>query len=48
LEIIDAGHYGIEHIFIKFISEYLEKKLLSSQIVQMDKKIPFVIVWEYY
>jgi len=56
LEIIDAGHYGIEHIFIKFISEYLESNLLSSQdmeavqnvpiiqIVQMNKKIPFKIV----
>jgi len=44
LEIIDAGHYGIEHIFIKFISEYLEKRLLSFQIVQMDKKLPFIIV----
>ena len=47
LEIIDAGHYGLEHIFIKFISEYLETKLLSSsnvQIVQMNKKIPFEIV----
>jgi len=47
LEIIDAGHYGLEHIFIKFISEYLEIKLLSSsnvQIVQMNKKIPFEIV----
>jgi len=33
LEIIDAGHYGIEHIFIKFIGEYLETKLLLSQYV---------------
>ena len=37
LEIIDAGHYGIEHIFIKFISEYLETKLLSFQNVQGEK-----------
>jgi len=47
LEMIDAGHYGLEHIFIKFISEYLETKLLSSsnvQIVQMNEKIPFEIV----
>ncbi|SEW24665.1 Nif3-like dinuclear metal center hexameric protein [[Clostridium] fimetarium] len=47
LEIIDAGHYGIEHIFIKFISEYLESEILASQevqIVHMNKKLPFVIV----
>lgn len=47
LEIIDAGHYGIEHIFIKYISEYLEAKLLNSQnvkIMHMKKKLPFEIV----
>lgn len=46
LEIIDAGHYGIEHIFIKYIGEYLETFLTAHQvkIVQMNKKLPFEIV----
>lgn len=27
LAIMDAGHYGLEHIFIGFMQEYLQKKL---------------------
>lgn len=30
LHIIDAGHYGIEHIFIEIITEYLENKGLND------------------
>lgn len=30
LNIIDAGHYGIEHIFIEIITQYLENKSLSN------------------
>lgn len=47
LLIIDAGHYGTEHIFVEFVSNYLKKQFLNSnhiEIVQMDKKLPYVIV----
>lgn len=46
LSIIDAGHYGTEHIFIKFISEYLREQFIGSdlEIVEMDKRFPFVMV----
>lgn len=30
LHIIDAGHYGIEHIFIEIITQYLEKSLENN------------------
>ncbi len=35
LNIIDAGHYGIEHIFIDIIGEYLEKNTRDIRIVRM-------------
>lgn len=47
LEIIDAGHYGLEHIFIEFISKYLKEKLSKDNeisIIQMPIKMPFVII----
>ena len=27
MEVIDGGHYGLEHIFIDFMAEYLEREL---------------------
>lgn len=47
LAVIDAGHYGIEHIFIQFVGGYLKEKTAASgkiQIIEMDKKLPFIIV----
>lgn len=44
LNIIDAGHYGIEHIFIGFIAEYLKNHCENVEIVQMEKKIPYTIL----
>lgn len=39
LTIIDAGHYGIEHIFIEIITDYLYKKLGGSDIKIIPMKI---------
>lgn len=41
--VIDAGHYGIEHIFINFVSEYLGKKC-DCKILEMPKSIPCTVV----
>lgn len=40
LNIIDAGHYGIEHIFIDEISEFLETVTNGVEIVKMPVKDP--------
>lgn len=40
LQIIDAGHYGIEHIFIDIVSDYLVKTLNGVTIVPMEYNNP--------
>ena len=44
LAIIDAGHYGIEHIFVKDMEEYLKKNLCGVEVVTEDICHPFVVV----
>ena len=44
MAIIDAGHYGLEHIFIKDVSEYLREKIQGVDIVTAPKKHPFQLV----
>ena len=44
LSIIDAGHYGIEHIFIKDMAEYLMKNVSQIEIFTEEIKHPFVVI----
>ena len=44
LNIIDAGHYGTEHIFIDFIAAYLENELRNVEVIRMEKKIPYQVL----
>lgn len=44
LTIIDAGHYGIEHVFISYISDYIRKKLPELDVVEMDINNPFKVI----
>ena len=44
LAIIDAGHYGLEHIFIKDIVEYLEKHIDNISVEKAEIIHPFQIV----
>ena len=44
LAIIDAGHYGIEHIFMKDIRDYLEKVLTGVRMECVPVKHPFTVV----
>lgn len=43
LVIIDAGHYGLEHIFIKYIMELIETDLPELQVEAEGFKEPFWI-----
>lgn len=44
LAVIDAGHYGLEHIFVPFVADYLTKVLSKDILVeQMEASTPFVI-----
>ena len=44
LAIIDGGHYGIEHIFIEDMRQYLEEHLSEVEIVAAPISHPFLIV----
>lgn len=41
LTIIDAGHYGLEHIFVPYVANYLESVCPEVEIVSAVKKNPF-------
>lgn len=42
--IIDAGHYGIEHIFMQDVRDYLEKVLTGVHMDCVPVKHPFVVI----
>lgn len=44
LEIIDAGHYGLEHIFVPFMVDYIKKECEELTIYAAKDKNPFQIV----
>jgi len=44
LAIIDAGHYGVEYIFIEDIMKYLQENLKQVEIVAAKIRHPFTVV----
>ena len=44
MAIVDAGHYGLEHIFVEDISSYLRENLKGIEIEQAGIKHPFFVV----
>lgn len=44
LSIIDAGHYGLEHIFTGFMEQYLRKRLAGVRIAVQPHREPFDII----
>lgn len=42
--IIDAGHYGIEHIFMKDVKDYLEKVLAGVHMDCVPVRHPFQVI----
>ena len=44
LTIIDAGHYGIEKLFIPYMEGILKKQLSGVRIFKADFKEPFVVI----
>ena len=45
LSIIDAGHYGLEHIFIKQMAEYLKQIFPQLEVEQEFVKNPFYVLF---
>ncbi len=44
LIIIDGGHYGIEHIFVKFVEKYINEKFTDIEVLTEDIVVPFEII----
>lgn len=44
LTVIDATHYGLEHIFVAFIRQYLENTCQGVQVVESDATCPVQVL----
>lgn len=44
LAVIDAGHYGIEKIFIPYMKQYLEENTRGLSILEQPERQPFVYI----
>ena len=44
LAVIDAGHYGLEHIFLAQMKEFLEKELPELTVYSEKIKSPFCVI----
>ena len=44
MAVIDAGHYGIEHIYIEDMRKLLEKEFPSLKIYTAPVKQPFQVL----
>ena len=44
LSIIDAGHYGIEHIFIGYMEQYLKEHLEGVEIFAQERRDLFIVL----
>lgn len=44
MTVIDATHYGLEHIFISYIADYLRERCDKVEITELDAGCPFQVV----
>lgn len=44
LMVIDAGHYGVEHIFIPYMEQYLKREAKELEIAVQPLTFPFQII----
>ena len=44
LAIIDAGHYGIEKIFVSYMKDFFKKSLPQMNVIAASQKEPFVVI----
>ncbi|MDE7416114.1 MAG: Nif3-like dinuclear metal center hexameric protein [Lachnospiraceae bacterium] len=44
IAVIDAGHYGIEKLFISYMEEFIKRELPEIQIYKAEIKEPFVVI----
>lgn len=44
MAVIDAGHYGIEHIFVEDMKHYIEKEVEGVSVMEAPVRHPFAVV----
>ena len=44
MTVIDAGHYGVEHIFIPYVEQYLKREAKELEIAVQPLTFPFQII----
>ena len=44
LFIIDAGHYGLEHIFMEDVAEFIKEKMFDVRVVTAENVHPFQVI----
>ncbi|MCR5250198.1 MAG: Nif3-like dinuclear metal center hexameric protein [Lachnospiraceae bacterium] len=44
LAVIDAGHYGIEKIFVSYMKEFFRKKMPGMNVTAASQKEPFTVM----
>lgn len=44
LAIIDAGHFALEHIFVSYMKEYLQRECKELEIFAAGEESPFIIL----
>lgn len=44
LSIIDAGHYGLEHIFVSYMADYCKEHMSGLAVYQREHIPPFVMI----
>ena len=44
LAVIDAGHYGIEKLFISYMEDFMKRELPGVQIYKAEIREPFIVV----
>ncbi len=42
--VIDAGHYGVEKLFVPYMKEYFKREMPEMQVICAEEKEPFVEV----
>lgn len=42
--IIDAGHYGLEHIFVPYMKEYLDAECRQVEVIMREDIFPFEVL----
>lgn len=42
--VIDAGHYGLEHIFVPYMADYCKEHMAGLTIYQREHMLPFTVI----